>query len=244
MQSTIQRASALAALTLTGVAAAQLQVTQDLGSVGAGVIDLVGDTGFGNDNADTYLFPFPGDGSTFNYGNELVYQFTTTTPLVLSATIQSAVNDPDFFFLNDLGVETIGGKRTATGLLPAGPIGEPSPIFFLDNPPGDLTVYGLLAPDTYFLSATSNIGFDGDVTPGQDATFDIDLILDAVVAPTAIDVGVIANPGESISLDTFGSDFDTLIGLFDADGNLIDQNDDAGSGFQSEIDLPGGLAAG
>lgn len=224
--------------------AAQLTVSTDLGVLTPGVVNLIGDTADGTNNTDTYLVPFPGDFSDANYGNELVYEFTTTEPTLLSAFARSVTADPDFFFLDSLSVVIDEGKRIATGQLPnnGGPFG-PSALFFLDNPP-ETTSYGLLDAGTYYLSATSFLGFDGDVTPGN-ATFDIDLILDAVVAPDAIDLGVIATEDSPLTLDTRGSSIDTAIGLFDEAGFLIAQNDDIGfDDFDSELVFADGLPEG
>jgi hypothetical protein len=45
--------------------------------------------------------------------------------------------------------------------------------------------------------------------------------------PESVDyLGLIANEHSSIIIDTFGSDFDTEIALFDREGNLVAQNDD------------------
>ena len=70
--------------------------------------------------------------------------------------------------------------------------------------------------------------------------------VDGVVTPPlgAIDLGVIANVGDPVNVNTFGSDFDTELGVYDEDGFLLGSNDDAGGGLQSEVNFPGGLAAG
>ncbi|MCS5541050.1 MAG: hypothetical protein NZ804_13755, partial [Roseibacillus sp.] len=57
-----------------------------------------------------------------------------------------------------------------------------------------------------------------------------------VVIPVADDLGIIGNDSSVLTLDTFGSVLgDTEMGLYDAAGNLLDNNDDAGAGFQSEL---------
>ena len=49
------------------------------------------------------------------------------------------------------------------------------------------------------------------------------------------DLGVIGNEGD-YTFDTFGSDYDTEIGLYDMDGNLLaDNDDDAVGGLQSQV---------
>lgn len=58
----------------------------------------------------------------------------------------------------------------------------------------------------------------------------------AAVQPTAIDLGVLGGPGNYV-IDSFGSDYDTELGLYDQAGNLIANNDDAASTLQSLIDV-------
>ena len=48
----------------------------------------------------------------------------------------------------------------------------------------------------------------------------------AAVTPTALDLGVIGNEGDSFVFDTLGSGFDTELGLYDQAGVLITNNDD------------------
>ncbi len=48
-------------------------------------------------------------------------------------------------------------------------------------------------------------------------------------------LGVLAAPGEVVTLSTAGSNFDTEIALYDANGTLIQADDDGGPGTQSEI---------
>ncbi|MEM6329753.1 MAG: hypothetical protein AAF790_05845 [Planctomycetota bacterium] len=238
---------ALLAALAAAPAYAQLTVNQDLGVLGAGSTSLIGDTANGQNGAETYLAPFPGDFTDFNYGNELVYQFTTAEPLLLSFFANAVTNDPDVLLLDSLSTFVAAdGKATADGLLPVNTPGDFFPQIFLDNPP-EATLYGLIDPGTYFVSVDSFLGFDGGVDPAADnATFDFDLILSEVVAPASEDLGVIAAAGERVTLSLTGSDIeDTDIGLFDSAGNLVAENDDANfDTFQSEIDLAGGLDAG
>ncbi|MFG0274568.1 MAG: hypothetical protein ACF8QF_05890 [Phycisphaerales bacterium] len=58
----------------------------------------------------------------------------------------------------------------------------------------------------------------------------------AATGPTAFtDLGVVATTSDVFSINTFGSGFDTELGLFNSWGGLIDNNDDAGGTLQSEI---------
>jgi hypothetical protein len=49
------------------------------------------------------------------------------------------------------------------------------------------------------------------------------------------DFEVIANESDTVTFDTFGSDFDTEIAVYDRDGNFVTFNDDANDTLQSEI---------
>ncbi|MEM9560406.1 MAG: hypothetical protein AAF995_08870 [Planctomycetota bacterium] len=57
-----------------------------------------------------------------------------------------------------------------------------------------------------------------------------------------VDLGTIANVGDSFSINTFASTFDTEIGVYAADGTLISNNDDAGGTLQSEVNFGGGVS--
>jgi len=59
----------------------------------------------------------------------------------------------------------------------------------------------------------------------------------------AIDLGLVAFAGEPFTISTFGSDLDTELGLYDSSGFLLDSNDNAGSGNDSEL-VSNGLDAG
>ena len=57
-----------------------------------------------------------------------------------------------------------------------------------------------------------------------------------VITPVADELGIIGDDTSVVTLDTFGSALaDTEMGLYDAAGNLLDENDDAGDGSQSEL---------
>ena len=60
-------------------------------------------------------------------------------------------------------------------------------------------------------------------------------------APSAISLGVVGVEGAQFTIDTFGSLFDTELGLYNQAGNLLFNNDDAQSTLQSEIDLTGAV---
>ena len=59
------------------------------------------------------------------------------------------------------------------------------------------------------------------------------------------DIGKVADAFAPFELNTFtGTTIDTELGLYDADGNLIINNDDAAGVLQSQLDFPTGLAEG
>lgn len=213
-----------AMLAAAGTANAQMVVNEDLGTLGFGSLNLVNDTANGANNATLY------EGITnpvLNWGNEYVYQFTLTGNSLVSLFLNSATNDPDFFLLDGLAVAPdlsgTGKPAAQNGLAYA----------FLDFPPEGQTM-GLFGAGTYFLSVDAFNGADpGD---GTNSAFDLDLIIDAAPPPPSsfIDLGAIASDTDSFTIDSFGSDFDTELGLYNNMGILLDTNDDAG-GLQSEL---------
>ncbi len=61
----------------------------------------------------------------------------------------------------------------------------------------------------------------------------------AAVQPTAVDLGVLGDESASFSINTFGTAFDTELGLYGQDGALIANNDDAAGVLQSEVSTGG-----
>ena len=214
-----------AMLAAAGTANAQMAVNEDLGTLGFGSTNLVNDTANGANNATLY------EGITnpaSNWGNEYVYQFTLTGDAVVSLFLNSVTNDADFFLLDGLDVAP---DLSGTGK----PAAQDTIAFaFLDFPPEGQQM-GIFGAGTYFLSVDAFNGADpGD---GTNATFDLDLIIDAVPGPPSsfIDLGAIAGDTDMFTIDSFGSDFDTELGLYDNNGILLDNNDDSGGGLQSEL---------
>ena len=58
------------------------------------------------------------------------------------------------------------------------------------------------------------------------------------------DIGNVADAFAPFEVNTFTSAIDTELGLYDAEGNLVLSNDDAGGGLQSQLDFPTGLEPG
>jgi hypothetical protein len=90
-------------------------------------------------------------------------------------------------------------------------------------PAGTRTVTGGVTPDAVGFGASAAGGASGYVY----------FIYAGTPTPTLL--GTIALPGV-MTLDTFGSDVDTVLALYDAEGVLLAQNDDAGSP-QSMIEI-------
>lgn len=201
---------------------ADLVVNQDLGTLAAGTVNASHNTNLGANNSDLY--------SSFGshvYGNEIVLEFTIETHLLLELTSVTLTGDHDFFLLDSLSTATTdAGLRFATGTL-----GE----ILLDDFPPETESFDLLEPGTYYISADS---YDEAA-----ADFSIDLTLSA---PDQLDIlsatpmGRLAAVAAPFSIDTLGSGFDTELGVWDRDGNLIASNDDIDEdSLQSRIDFTG-----
>ncbi len=249
--------AAAAALAVGSTAFADLTVNQNLGSLAPGNYPFSGTTvGEGNE-ADTYA-PIANEQAVWD--QDYVYQFTTTQTMQASLTSNdpNGAVDNDFFLLNSLGT-TINtfGRNSATTIQPG--LVEVSGAF------------GLISAGTYYLSVDAWRGVPGAAgTPaaGRAGPFNGVLSLQAFVPPTpppSIDAvlggSVTGNlstgqvdwyrfdySGGGFSLDTEGSTLgpsnDTELGLFDANGQLVAEDDDGGTGLLSLLDSPAGLPNG
>ena len=161
-------------------------------------------------------------------GPEQVFQFEITTTQTVTLTRNFVIADPDAFFLDSLETGAIedGQELTASGniVLPA----------FLDGFNGE-SVSAALDAGTYYLSVE---GFGGGA-----ATFDFSLGAIDFVEPepvvgdspeNALSWGVVGVAGDLIDINTFNSAGDTELGIFDAAGNLLGNNDDT-IGLLSQI---------
>lgn len=215
---------------------AQLTVDSDLGSLSLGTTAVSGDTATGSNQVDYYF----GDDPTINFGNENIFQFSVTQTVIFNVSSVGITGNPDFFLLDGLTIGTdSAGKDFGQDTLAS---------FFLDNPPPQEGFPFVITPGTYYLAASSFLGFDGAITPG-DAAYDIQIFLaPAPPAPSSIDLGEIASPDVPFTIDTIGSSVaDTELALWNEAGNLLIINDDSdfyGGVFQSELDLFLGLPEG
>lgn len=230
-------------------ATADYVVDVDLGTLALGDTSISGTTAqvpnpnappatIGGNNNSIWFQGLPLQTNT-NWGNELVFQFTLAEPGIVSI-VKTAdfVNDPDFFLLDGLttSVDPGTGKTSAEN-----GIG----FAFLDAAVGETTTLGALRDGTYYLTVENFDGFDGQVVPG-DSTFTVRLNVVEVLAPTEIaqNLGPIAASDSPLSFDTFGSNYNTELAIYNLFGDLLFENDDAAGGQQSEIQIPGGLEAG
>ena len=200
-----------------GAQASGLVVNEDLGTLGVGSVDLVGDTGAGADNASGYTAAGTIAGGWAS--NEWVYQFSIEEDIVVAITSNSVVGDPDAFLLNSLETADNEGTRDATGALARA---------YLDGTPPETVNFGVLTAGTYYISVDA---YGAGVSAEFDFTLDF---RELGVVPIADDLGIIGDNTSIVTLDTFGSGVDTEIGLYDAEGNLLDENDDA-VGTESEL---------
>ncbi|MCH2065502.1 MAG: hypothetical protein MK194_17465, partial [Roseibacillus sp.] len=238
----------LITLAATLPAVADYEVDIDLGTLPEGNMEISGTTALvvdpgppevvtgGRNNADTLTGGPLVLSPTANWGNEYVMQFTLAAPanLTFSKDVEFAEGDPDFFLVEGLRTEfdaELGKTVAQQGIW----------YEFFDGPaPAQSSV--VLRTGTYYLVVESFSGFDGALNP-VDSTFSLNLNVLPALFPDEVKVnlGFIAGEGSPLDFNTFGSDFDTQLAVFSFDGNLLQQNDNAGDSLQSEVSFPEGL---
>ena len=229
---------------LAGSASAQLVVDIDLGVLAPGAYSLSGPGGDGSP---------AGIGEAYNSANtlqlfrayttqEIVYQFTTTVEADFTLTnfLADVAADRDYTIASSLATEfqalDTGTWNVAIDGLAwvDGDFGVPTETFAGPFPAG-----------TYYLILDEFTGGDGSFVPGLGGAYDIELVIGEVVPPAEptvfTDLGIIGNSGGSITLELCGSDFDTEMGVYNASGGLVANNDDS-CGLASSITT--GLPAG
>lgn len=233
------------ALAAVGVVKAQLVVDQELGTIGAGSHSIVGDTTGGPNNAQNYFLPDDG----FYWGSERVYSFSIVQPLTYTLTVNSTTpaypnTNLDYYLLDSLATETAGASNSvyASSLTSRDYLDGAAPLT-------GITV--LLASGTYYLAIDSFAGtdpFDAGAVGQFDVTIDLGDRGAVEGEPTTLtDWGVIANQGQPLLLTSAESVFDTVMSVFDADGDLVDLNDDEDfdNGIRtSRLEFADGLDAG
>lgn len=250
---------AAAVLGSASLAMADFVVNTNLGTLGAGTVPLTGTTVGGPNNASTYT----GANELATWSEEFVYQFTMSSPFVVSI----ATNDPnsgpsgpdnDFFLTNTLS--TPGGVGQA---IPS----QPASAFSGVEVSGG---WGVQPAGTYYLIADAFRGSAGN--PSTATAINGTLTLSAFVPPTppasqAVSLGgsitgslaagqvnwySFTTAGGAVSFDTEGSALspsnDTELFLYDSNGSLLGTDDDDGTGLLSILnsgdELPASLAAG
>ncbi|MEL6499501.1 MAG: PEP-CTERM sorting domain-containing protein [Planctomycetota bacterium] len=221
---------AIALFAAAGLAAASnAQVTINLGDLNvtdAGIsVDLNG-AGIAAGTYQSYTVEvdwLAGPGTPFS--NEGIWAFT-------DAAFTPGVDDPTLFtFFADPGAAP---NSLATG--------DPTTL----NWGGNLDV-NYEGGDSLFFNALQTFGGssatwgDTTITLSTDPAPANNFIpgAPAAVQPAAIDLGVLGNDGDNFVIDSFGSGFDTELGLYAQDGVLVSTNDDAVAGVfgPSEIDV-------
>ena len=230
---------------------ADYEVDVDLGTLPEGTTEVSGTTALvvdpgppevvtgGRNNADLVIGEGVDLNTAGNWGNEYVMQFSLAAPasLTISKDVDFTVGDADFFLLEGLTTEfddSLGKNVAQEGFWYN---------FFDEAAPVSGTVS--LRAGTYYLVAESFAGFDGAVNQ-VDAEFSLSLNVLPALFPDEVKVnlGFVGVEGSPLTFDTFGSDFDTQLGIFSFDGSILQENDNAGDGLQSEVAFPDGLAAG
>ncbi|MCB1280765.1 MAG: hypothetical protein KDB18_04515, partial [Salinibacterium sp.] len=233
---------------LAGSASAQMVVDSDLGTLLGGSVTNIsgaGDDGLPAGNAEAYNAPFDGLGGIYRtyVAKEWVFQFTITedSEITITNNLSDLAADRDYVICDslDVSLQTLdtGDWLTADGGLD-----------WIDGDFGVATETfegGPYPAGTYYLVMDEWTLGDGTGVPGLGGAYDVDLIIDTYEPPSEptvfTDLGIIGNSGSVTAFDLCGSDFDTELGIFDASGNLVANNDDFCS-LQSGLSL--GLAAG
>lgn len=214
-----------------GVANAQLLVDIDLGTIGLGNINISGDTATAVSEADYYTLTNPAG----NWGNDIVYQFTTTEATLFNMMTTATTGDPDFFLLTSTDVVVDGaGKLMAVDNIAN---------YFLDGGTPDTGAQMVIPAGTYFISATTWHGVDGAKT-GLNSTYSATIMIEEFIIPDppvgAIDLGTLAGAGEAFTIDTVGTGQDTELGYWDSESMLLGTNDDIEPGnLESELAIDG-----
>ena len=221
--------AAIGLLALCPVARAQLVVDADLGSIGPGSHQIVGDTAGGPNNAQNYFAVNDGQ----YWGSERVYSFTTTQLLNYALTVNSTspvhpTTNLDYHVLDSLATE-LGGASNS--------VYASSPLFVdtLDDVAPQVGGTQFLLPGTYYLAVDS---FAGESSTAAGATGQFDITVDLTAAAT--NLGALQ---ANSSLNTFypsppGDNVDTQIAIFDGAGNLLAENDQSSGTDQSQLFVP------
>jgi len=222
---------------LAGSASGQMMtVDENLGVLGFGSYNLTGSTpGVAGGVAEAYNASRDGTIYRTYIAQEYVYEFT----LNQEARVRLTNNIPDIGADHDYTI--LDALFTAAEALDTGiwelAIGG---LSWIDGDFGQSSAFftGTYGPGTYYIAIDEWTGASG-TAPFIGGAFDItiEIVDPAGAAPTVFtDLGEIGTSAASTLFETCGSDFDTEIGVYDATGNLVANNDDA-CGLQSRLTL-------
>lgn len=182
-------------------------------NTGIGAGPYVSDGAAGN--ADNGVFSFTYTGSNADVFNRIRIRGTATSGGVGS-------------FLSELRWRFVGPTTIDSGAVASGTTWGSASI---DNTQ-TFSNFSLVNGTTYSFRFWESYNDGGIDATWSNVQFDF-LSAAPAVPPTAVSIGNF-NVG-AFDINTFGSNFDTEIGLYSSTGALISNNDDAGAGLQSQI---------
>jgi len=230
---------------LAGSASAQMVVDADLGTLLGGTTTNISD-GIADDGSiagvgEAYLVPADNGGTGLAIrtylAQEHVFQFTITedSTITLTNNLSDLAADRDYVLGDGLGV-------TLTTLDTGDWFTSDNTFDWIDGDfgiPTEVFEGGPYAAGTYFLIMDEFTLADGTGAPGVGGAYDVDLIIDTFVPPTEptvfTDLGIIGNSGAITTIEVCASNFDTELGIYDAVGSLL-ANDDDGCAPASSLD--------
>ncbi|MBC8140195.1 MAG: hypothetical protein H7Y38_02000 [Armatimonadetes bacterium] len=247
-------------LLTTGVAHAQ--VDANLGTVLSGSpVAISGTTVGATNDIDTYTT----GNATAIWDQDFIYEFNVATPGSLFLDTNDVGGNPidnDFFLLSSLATTVnASGLRQAEAIPAIGNFGQV----------GSDGSWNILSAGTYYLAIDAWRGIPANATTpatGRAGAFNGSLTFTAVGSqpPPPPSTAAFLSAGGSVtgtlaastvvwqsfvysgiggfSLNTDGSGFDTELGLYNSNGQLVVTDDDSGLGTASLINAPANLAAG
>lgn len=201
------------------------------------LVAIAASTALADFNTGLQAGPIASDGPNGDASNGL-FTFTYTDPTASFNRIRirggaenggtgSYASELRYSILTDSGARASGAVAsgsTWTGVLP------------VDNTQA-ISAFTLTSGNSYTFRMWESYNDSGTDAFWYDLQFDLSFV---DPRPQCTDLGTLASAND---INTFGSAFDTELGLYDNNGNRLADNDDAGGGFQSQI-LTGGLANG
>lgn len=250
------------ALGLLTTSVAHAQVDANLGAIISGSpVAISGTTVGASNDIDTYS---TGNAAAI-WDQDFIYQFNVASGglLTLDSNDPDTNPDMDFFLLSSLATTTnTNGLRQATAIAPATPAGG---LVFIDGS------WNILSAGTYYLAIDAwrgNPTVAATPATGRAGAFSGSLLFAGIAAPpppppfsqtylsangsvtgtlaasTVAWQSFVYSGVGGFTLSSIGSTFDTELGLYNANGQLIVTDDDGGGSLTSLISSPAGLGAG